>query len=686
MLPLPALSRAAVLLQSGSPLTIGLAAAAAYYAGSVLGLQLRIPPATPSVLWPPNAILTVLLLFVPPARWWSVLGGAAIAHFAVGLQVWSPAFVATIFLTNCTEAALAAGGVRYFSQDATRFDTLRSVSIFLAMGAFVAPFASTFLDAAVVERFNREDYWHVWTVRFPSNVVAQLAIVPALSGILNGGAGVFRGPKRKWLEATAIAGGLILMAIAVAFDSGRIGLSWTPLAPFLPFLLWSAVRFGSTGVGLSVLGTVLLSVGGALYGDGIHPMLEPEARIRTLQIFLISAAVPLLCVGALVEERQNAAKALRSSDLLKSSILTSIPSLVAVIGRNGRIVAVNESWRAAREQGLMSEFSGEPGSSYLDVWAAAAARQLPSARAGFDGIRSVLDGSAPGFALEYRTVGKQEHWWMMSVVPLKSDEGGAVITHTDITARKRDEMVAQESRDELAHTTRVFVMGELTASLSHQLSQPLTGIMGNAHAARRFLDAQPPNMAEVRQILEDIVADTQRAADVTATIRDMIRKDVWLDELVDVNDIVRDTTTLVTSQALIRDVGMHLQLAPSLPVVRGKRVQLCQVVLNLTLNAIESIADANVREAKAVTVRTERLDSTAVQVSVVDCGCGLPAGAEDQVFEPLYTTKQSGMGMGLSIARAIVEAHGGTMSADNWPSGGAIFRFTLPASVEERVS
>ena len=670
----------AVLLRARTPIRIAFAAGAAYYIGSLVGLKLRLPPATPSVLWPPNAIVTALLLFVPPARWWSVLLGAAGAHFAVELRVWSPAFVTAVFLTNCSEALFAAGIIRVWSDAPSKFDTLRRVAVFLVIGGLLAPLVSTFLDAGVVSLINGEDYWMVWKMRFPSNVLAQLAIVPAIAGVLNSGHRLLEWPRRRWLEATAIGGGLILVSLAVSVDAGRIGLANAPLAPFLPLLLWAAVRFGSAGVGLAVLGTVLVAVVSALYGDGLFPTISADERIRTLQVFLISATVPLMCVGALVEERQNAANALRSSDLLKSSILTSISSLVAVIGRDGRIVAVNESWRNARQNGEMSEFSDEPGASYIDVWAAAADRGSSIARCASDGINSVLDGSAPAFAFEYCSDTRTDHWWLMSVVPLKSVEGGAVITHTDITARKRAEVEAQRSRDELAHATRVWTMGELTAALSHQLNQPLTGIIGNALAGRRFLDATPPDVIEVEHILTDIVADAQRASDVTRAIRDMLSKDVSEEELLDINDVVRDTTMLVTSQAVIRNVSFDLQLAPSLPLVRGKRVQLRQVVLNLAMNAIEAIADHDADVAKAVVVRTEARDKGAVEVSVIDTGCGLPDGAEEQAFEPLFTTKESGMGMGLPIARAIVHAHGGTMSAGNRPAGGTVFRFTLPLS------
>ncbi len=654
------------LLRTRSPLTVALAAAAAYYVGSYIGLKLRLPPATPSVLWPPNAIVTALLLFVPPGGWWSVLLGAAGAHFAIQLRVWSPAFVTAIFLTNCCEALFAAGAIRYLSDQPSKFDTLRRVSIFLIFGGLLAPFVSSFLDAGVASVINGDNYWTAWKMRFLSNALAQLAIVPAVAGILNSSHGVLEWPRRRWFEAAAIGAGLILVSFAVSFDAGGIGLPSAPLALFLPILLWAAVRFGSTGVGLSVLGTVLVAVLSALYGEGLFSMIASEPRIRTPQVFLISATVPLMCVGALVEERQKAIEAFRSSDALKSSILTSIPSLVAVIAPSGRIVAVNESWRSARDKGILSDFSAEPGASYLDVWASVAEHGSAIARAGHDGIRSVLDGSAPGFGLEYRSDARnEERWWIMSVLPLKSLEGGAVITHTDITARKRAEVEAQRSRDELAHATRVWVMGELTAALSHQLNQPLTGIMANANAGRRYLDATPPNVSEVRHILSDIIADAERASDITRAIRDMVSRDVSENELLNINDVVRDTTMLVASEAAIRNVSLQLQLAPTLPRIRGKRVQLRQVVLNLALNAIEAMPEHYSSDLRTVIVRTEDRDSFAVLVSVIDNGCGLPEGVEAQVFEPLFTTKKSGMGMGLPIARTIVEAHGGAMSVES---------------------
>jgi signal transduction histidine kinase len=206
--------------------------------------------------------------------------------------------------------------------------------------------------------------------------------------------------------------------------------------------------------------------------------------------------------------------------------------------------------------------------------------------------------------------------------------------------------------------------------------------VGNAHAGIRFLDGNPANVGEVRQILSDIIADAERAAEVTRAVRNMLRKDAGEHELLDLNDIVRDMVALLTSEAIIRNVSLQLTLAPTLPLVRGERVQLHQIVLNLMMNAIEAVAGHPEAATRTVTIVTTPLNGSGVQVSVMDSGGGLPRGAEDQIFEPLFTTKASGMGMGLPIARAIAESHGGTISAGNSSSGGAVFHLTLPLSPE----
>jgi signal transduction histidine kinase len=323
-------------LQTSPTLGLVAIAAVAYYLGSIIGLPLRLRPSTTSVLWPPNAILTALLLYVPIRRWWSVLAGAAIAHLAIQLRVWSPEFVVSIFWTNCSEALIAAGVIRFLSDEPTRFDTLRRASIFI-MGALAGSFFSSFLDAAVVTYFHHETYWAVWRLRFLSNLLAELALVSAIAGFLNSGHRIRNWPIRVRLEALLIGAGLVLVSLGARVDAGPIGLSNIALA-FIPLLLWAAARFGSAGVGMSVLGMVLFVTLDALYASRVLPLVPSIVRVMALQWFLIAATVLLLCVGALVEERRTAAEALREADRLKLSILAAVPDLLFVLRPDGTYV------------------------------------------------------------------------------------------------------------------------------------------------------------------------------------------------------------------------------------------------------------------------------------------------------------------------------------------------------------
>jgi signal transduction histidine kinase len=293
------------------------------------------------------------------------------------------------------------------------------------------------------------------------------------------------------------------------------------------------------------------------------------------------------------------------------------------------------------------------------------------------GIELVLNASRTGFAFEFPAgTGAGERWYAMSVVPLNRPEGGAVVSSTDITERKRAELEAQRSRQELAHFTRVSTMGELTASLAHELNQPLTGILTNAQAARRLLEVAKPDLAELRAILVDIIEDDRRAADVIQRLRDLLRKGESEVCLLDLNDLVRDTRKLLSSDTVIRNVKIELDLDTRATVVSGDRVQIEQVFLNLLINAMEAMSE-RVGGDRTVVVRTRNADGNCVQASVEDGGPGLRSGTQQMVFEPFYTTKASGMGMGLAIARSIIEAHGGTIWAEN-NSRGATFHFRLP--------
>ena len=247
----------------------------------------------------------------------------------------------------------------------------------------------------------------------------------------------------------------------------------------------------------------------------------------------------------------------------------------------------------------------------------------------------------------------------------------------DSTRRERQ---YREMQSELAHANRITTMGQLTASIVHEVKQPITATATNAEAALRWLDRQPPNLEEARQMLADIVKDSHRAGDVIDRMRDLIKKAPPRMDRVEINGAIREVIELTYSEAVKNGVSVQTQFAESLPLIQGDRVQLQQVMLNLIINAIQAMSGlaAGVRELR---ITTENTESEGVRVGVRDTGPGLSPESLSRLFEPFYTTKPEGMGMGmgLSICRSIIEAHGGRLWAIPCEPQGALFQFTIRA-------
>lgn len=251
----------------------------------------------------------------------------------------------------------------------------------------------------------------------------------------------------------------------------------------------------------------------------------------------------------------------------------------------------------------------------------------------------------------------------------------------DITERKRTEAELFRERAELAHVARVSTMGELAASVAHELNQPLGAILANAEAAELFLQQDPPALDDLRAILADIRTDDERAGEVIRRMRALLRKRELEQQPLEINFLVQDVLQLVSGDAALRGVSLSADLVPILPKIAGDRVHLQQVLLNLILNGMDAMANLP-RERRRISVRTRLGADDRVELAVVDSGPGIEPDKVTHLFEPFYTTKPNGMGMGLSIARTIIDAHHGHIWAENNPSGGAVFRIALPAVTE----
>jgi signal transduction histidine kinase len=282
----------------------------------------------------------------------------------------------------------------------------------------------------------------------------------------------------------------------------------------------------------------------------------------------------------------------------------------------------------------------------------------------------------PDGSVKYlRVVGRpsKDEWGSLEFV-------GAV---TDITERKRaeeelnqKEISLREAQAELAHVSRVTTMGELAASIAHEVNQPLAGIVTNANASLRWLAGDSPNLAEAREAIRRIIRDGNRAGDVVTRMRTFFKKACTTKERLNINEAIEEVVILTQSEVRKNKVALQMELAANLPPVMGDRVQLQQVVVNLILNAIEAMSTVEYRERDLV-IRTQRGDGDEVRVAVRDSGIGLDPLRAERIFDAFHTTKPGGLGMGLSISRSIVENHGGRLWAVSNDGPGATFQFTL---------
>jgi C4-dicarboxylate-specific signal transduction histidine kinase len=255
----------------------------------------------------------------------------------------------------------------------------------------------------------------------------------------------------------------------------------------------------------------------------------------------------------------------------------------------------------------------------------------------------------------------------------------AIGATTVLAVRNRSaQMAMHKAQAELAHVMRVTTLGELSASIAHEVSQPFAALVTNAEACLRWLNRGTPDLDEARGAVEGIIKDGNRASDVIQHVRALAKKTDTRKAPLDINDVVNEVIALLQRELVSHEVSPRLELAPDLPEVLADRVQLQQVIINLVMNGIEAMQPVTDRRRELV-IRSRQDDAGQVLVTAKDCGVGISAETADRLFNAFFTTKSSGMGMGLPICRTIIEAHGGRMSAANNAGPGATFQFTLPA-------
>jgi PAS domain S-box-containing protein len=376
----------------------------------------------------------------------------------------------------------------------------------------------------------------------------------------------------------------------------------------------------------------------------------------------------------IVSERDRATVALQRSEEHYRTLVTHVPAVTWVADAGGGTIFVSPN--TFQVTGFAAD---ELRAGGMDAWLA---RIHPDDVASVRQRYEALQFEQEPYDIDYRLRHRNGHWiWIHDCAMSVYERDGVPYfagVLVDVTARKQAELEVQQQRQLLTHLTRVATLGELSGALAHELNQPLTSILSNAQAALQFLAREPADLAEVRDILQDIVDEDRRAGEVIRRLRSLLRKGETARQPLDVNEVTNDVLRLLHSELIASGVAVTLQLAPGLPTVEGDRVALQQVLLNLIVNACDAMRLDELPERR-MAVTTALDGDGAVLVAIADRGAGLPLDGAERVFEPFFTTKEHGLGLGLVICRSIVAAHGGHLSATNNADRGATFWFTLPA-------
>jgi two-component system sensor kinase FixL len=649
---------------------------ASYFLGAKIGFALTFQPHPVSVLWPPNSILLAALLLTPVRIWWVVLLAAFPAHLAVQLESGVPStMILCWFISNSCEALIGAGCVRYLIDRPVRFDCLRNVGIFCFFAAFLGPFLSSFLDSAFVvfNHWGQGSYWEIWRIRFTSNVLAALSLAPLIvTWSADGIAWLAKISRRRFLEASLVFLGLLFVSVLVFYQltPADSALLYLPL----PLLLWIAVRFGSRGASAAICTVGFLAIWSAGHGYGPFSTRSAEENALSIQMFLIVMSVPLLFLASVIEERSKGEMTLRGREERMSLAAESANLAFWTINFERK-----ESWMSDKGRAIFNFAPDEALSRELFL-----SRVHPEDRVAVDEAIERTRVSSQVFEFEYRLLRPdgQTRWLISRGRYLRNDQGRVnelIGVAIDVTAQVQANLQLRLQREELAHLSRVALMGELTASLAHELNQPLTAIASNAAAGRRFLALGSPEPEMFDELLADVASDARRAGDIIHGIHHFVRKSESVRRAVNLNEIIREVLRLLHSDLLGRATAVETQLAPNLPPVDANSVQLQQILLNLLMNSLEAM-HLTPAEKRRILISTE-CEADSVVTSVRDYGDGLPKDNPDKIFTHFYSTKPTGMGMGLTIVRSIVESHGGELAAEN-ADDGARFSFRLPVAAK----
>ena len=631
----------------------------AFYVAYRIGMGFSQVSAAP--FWFPDSVLLCALLLTQPRRWWwYVLGTLPVRVLAAPAHVphW---FLLLTFVIDSVKNVGLAIVLRRALGVPTRLATVRRFAGYCLLAVVLFPALSAVAGAAARTRLGYA-FWPTWQQWFIGNALTQLVVTPALFYLLTSIRWPLRIPGSKLKEFVVLAGCLMLSAF-LALGAGSNGLlSHRLLYAPVPVLLWAAIRFGTVGASFAIMTLLSVFVAAALAGQGPFLALYSDRAVLDLQQFLMLTAAPYYFVAIVVDQEAGIERSLRESESRFRNLAETAPAMIWMSGPDLRRNYFNQQWLAYAGAGADHDWMSLVHPDDRE----AVARAYPT-----------TNGTHSTITVEYRLLGHDGQYHAVldqGVARLASD--GTCVGYMGFCVDLDDRKRAELHRLELAHAGRVATMGQLASALAHELNQPLGAILRNAEAAEMILEQEPMDRDEIRAILSDIRQDDQRAGDVIDRMRAMLTRSDLRFEAIPVKALYDQIGGLLRQEMLSRRVTLQFDVPAEIPLVRGDRVHLQQVLINLIVNGADALKEAR-GDDRRLDIIASRTDEYTVTLSVRDRGHGIRENDLPRLFEPFFTTKPSGMGIGLAISKAIVEAHGGRIWAENNPNGGATLSFTL---------
>ena len=643
--------------------------------GNLAGRAFRYPELGNALFFLPYAIMTTALV-VAPGRRILVVALGFVVHFAVHWPEFSLSWVILADVANIARALVAAELLRRVFGGAPRFESVEDLIRFVGIAVIAAPAVGATIGAAnVMIHGASPTFIAPWMSWFLSSAFTGITILPALLLFVDHAPACFS-KRPQWSragEAIAVAVAVVTtstMAFTVPGETAS-ELSLHFYAP-LPAVIWAALRFGSCGASLGIATVSIAGVISADRGAGPFAGLSPDHSILMLQAVMVLTSLPVLCIAALTSAR-------RSMVELHRALLASLRYQVAILDSRGVVIDVNDAWAQQWDTGPIQPLrQARVGDDYVKVCRDAVARGAAGAKQTLAGLTEVLGRELSHFELEYDEDSSDgPRRTSLRIERLERLDGGAVITRADVTARHLADIDAHQQRIALSHLARVAALGQFSGALAHELNQPLTSISVNAEAGRHILRRSPIDQGELDAILMDILAEDHRASEVIRRLRALLKRGEARFLAIDVEELISEVLGFARAELITQGITVSTNIATGPQAIFGDRVQLQQVLLNLILNACDAMKSTPPGERR-LTIEADTVDAE-VRIAIRDSGSGIAAGVLERLFEPFVSDKREGLGLGLSISRTIMVAHGGRLWAENNPTRGATVYCQLPA-------